>query len=62
LEHIVLLANLLGKSLWINTPVRATAEYYRSLAQFLARELRPDVEVVVEVGNELWHTGFFGGE
>lgn len=62
LEYIVLLSNLLGKNMWINTPVEADGEYYRNLALLLAADVRSDLEIVVEVGNELWHTGFYGGD
>lgn len=62
LEHMVLLANELGASPWFSLPINATDDFIRKFARYAHENLRPDVEVYFEMGNEVWHPGFFGGQ
>lgn len=57
LEKQVLLCNILGANAWFNLPHRATDEYIKNWATFVRDNLRPDVKIYVEVGNECWGTG-----
>lgn len=62
LELQLLLANTLGAQPWLCLPAAADDDYVAGMAAAVAAGLRPDVGVVVELGNELWHTGFPGGQ
>eukprot|EP00798_Chlamydomonas_sp_ICE-L_P027890 gene27890-12008_t len=73
LEHMVLLANTLGVDPWFNMPFAADDTYITSFAQAVLASLRPDLKEVlaslrpdlkvhVEYSNEVWHTGFPGGQ
>lgn len=57
LEKQVLLCNILGVNPWFNLPHRATDEYIRNWATYVRDNLRPDVKIYIEVGNECWGTG-----
>ena len=61
-EDIVRLSNTLGTEPWLTLPANADDTYMAELARFLKANLRPDIaNVYVELGNELWHTGFAAG-
>ncbi|PNH02889.1 Tenascin-X [Tetrabaena socialis] len=62
LEHMVLLANMLGADPWFNMPHAASDDYISRFAQAVRDSLRPDLKVFVEYSNEVWHTGFPGGQ
>mmetsp|Transcript_134092 Transcript_134092/g.428462 ORF Transcript_134092/g.428462 Transcript_134092/m.428462 type:complete len:2501 (-) Transcript_134092:185-7687(-) len=62
LEHMVGLANEMAKDPWFSLPINATGDFLHRFAELVAGNLRPDVTVYVEMGNEVWHTGFFGGQ
>ncbi|KAG2422805.1 hypothetical protein HXX76_015752 [Chlamydomonas incerta] len=62
LELMLQLANSLGAAPWFCLPAAADDDYVANFAAAVAGGLRPDVGVVVELGNELWHTGFPGGQ
>lgn len=57
-EHIIELANLAGKDIWINIPVAANDEYVRELATLLKKHLRPESRIYVEYSNEVWNGQF----
>ncbi|CAF0900053.1 unnamed protein product [Brachionus calyciflorus] len=57
LEKQVLLCNILGINPWFNLPHRASDEYIRNWATYVRDNLRPDVKIYIEVGNECWGTG-----
>jgi hypothetical protein len=58
IEYAALLANELGKDIWINVPVAANDTYVLRLAQLLKRSLAPERTVYVEYSNELWNFQF----
>lgn len=62
LEQLVLLANLEGASPYFCLPVAADDDYATSFATLVRDQLRPDVDIYVELANEIWHTGFYGGQ
>lgn len=57
LEKQVLLCNTLGCNPWFNLPHRATDNYIEKWSQYLRHNLRPDVKIYVEIGNECWGVG-----
>ncbi|RNA10793.1 PA14 domain-containing [Brachionus plicatilis] len=57
LEKQVLLCNTLGANPWFNLPHRASDNYIRKWAAYVRDNLRPDVKIYLEVGNECWGTG-----
>ena len=61
-EYIVAISNQLNKDLWINIPVIASDDYVTGLANYLKNNLKPGLNVYMEIGNELWNTagGFCG--
>jgi hypothetical protein len=61
LEHLILLCNLVGSAPHFNLPVRLTDAYATQFATIVRDQLRADVDIYVELGNENWHTGFDGG-
>lgn len=62
LEHMILLANTVGAAPWFNMPHTADDDYHLQFATMVKDRLRPDVKVYVEWSNEVWHTGFPGGQ
>lgn len=48
-------ANL--KRLWVNTPIEATNDYMTQMANLFHSTLPAGVQVMVELGNELWNFG-----
>eukprot|EP00899_Mesostigma_viride_P001814 jgi/Mesvir1/11633/Mv00035-RA.3 len=61
-EAMVLLSNMIGAAPWFTFPHKADEEYLRSFATLVRDTLRPDVDVYLEYSNEVWHTGFPGGQ
>ena len=57
LEKQVLLCNTLACNPWFNLPHRATDNYIEQWSQYLRDNLRPDVKIYVEIGNECWGVG-----
>ena len=71
-EHMLELANVTGKDLWINVPEHATTAFITSLADFCAANLdfkrigaaraaagfTTPFQLLVENSNETWNTGF----
>ena len=49
------LCNEAQKDMWINIPAMATPQFVQSLAQLIAAELDPNLNVYVEYGNEDWN-------
>ncbi|GFR45710.1 hypothetical protein Agub_g7119, partial [Astrephomene gubernaculifera] len=62
LELMIKLANTLGADPWFNLPYAASDDYIARFAAAVRDGLRPDLRVYVEYSNELWHTGFPGGQ
>ncbi len=54
-EHLVSLANLVQKDIWINIPHRATDAYIQQLASFLNTHLDANLKIYVEYSNEVWN-------
>jgi len=52
------LCNRVGADLWINIPVTATQDFQYQLATLIKNQLRSDLKVYVEWGNEIWNWGF----
>jgi len=62
LEYMVRLSNEVGAEPWFSLPVNATDNYIELFMSFISEHLRPDLGVYIELGNEAWHPGFFGGQ
>jgi gliding motility-associated-like protein len=56
-EIAVELCNQFGKDLWINIPVVASDEYVIGLARMMRSNLRPGLNINIEIGNETWNWG-----
>ena len=54
LEDMILLSNKLGASPWFVLQTSVADDYVRNFAALIRDTLRPDVEVYVELGNEVW--------
>ena len=52
MEHLLLLANLLGADPWLSIPHTASDDYVRQFAELSLATLRSDVTVYVEHSNE----------
>lgn len=57
IEDQVLLANTLGANPWFNIPYIATDEYIINFATYIRDNVRPDVTIYIEMGNECWGLG-----
>lgn len=57
IEDQVLLVNTLGANPWFNIPYIATDEYMINFATYIRDNLRPDVTIYIEMGNECWGLG-----
>jgi hypothetical protein len=62
LEDMLLLANTVGADAWFCIPHLANDDYVRNFAIMVRDGLRPDRKAYIEYSNELWHTGFPGGQ
>lgn len=54
-EHLIEVANLAKKDLWINVPDQATDDYILQLARLLRSSLLPERKVYTEWSNEVWN-------
>ena len=61
-ESMVRLSNMIGSSPWLTIPHNASDDYCAQLALLLNSTLRPDLMVTVSLSNEMWHSGFVGGQ
>ncbi|MEH3159083.1 MAG: hypothetical protein PGN08_09200 [Sphingomonas taxi] len=57
-EDMLALARELGAAPWFVMPWNADDDYIAHFAQMVAAQLPADQSVYVEVGNEVWNTGF----
>ena len=61
-ESMVRLSNMLGAEPWLTIPHNASDDYCLQLARLLNATLRPDLGVTISLSNEMWHSGFIGGQ
>ena len=61
-ESMIRLSNMLGASPWFTTPHNATDDFALQMALLINATLRPDLEVTISLSNEMWHSGFVGGQ
>lgn len=61
MEDVILLANAVGSNVWLNVPHLADDEFVRQMARLVATDLRPDLNVSIELSNEVWGSLFPGG-
>jgi hypothetical protein len=54
-EHMIDVANELGKDAWFNVPHRVDENYMRQMARTIRDRLDPDRKVIMEFSNELWN-------
>jgi hypothetical protein len=55
IEHMLLLANVLGADPWFCMPHAADDDYVRKFASLALRTLREDVVIYIEYSNEVFH-------
>ena len=60
-EAAIELCNIVGANMYLNIPGRADDNYIRQLATLVKNNLREDLAVYLEVGNEQWATNFVNG-
>jgi len=58
LEYMIMLANELGKNLWICIPHQADDNYVTQCAQLLKNTVNSDLKIYVEYSNETWNSNF----
>jgi len=54
-ESIVEICNETDKDMWINIPVIASDDYIRELAKMLKENVKPTLNINIEIGNEMWN-------
>ncbi|MBL7771825.1 MAG: PKD domain-containing protein [Chitinophagaceae bacterium] len=57
-EHIIALANLYKKDIWINIPHLADDYYIEQMALLFKQQLHPGIHVYLEYSNEVWNWQF----
>ncbi|MEI6603333.1 MAG: hypothetical protein WCL54_07580, partial [Clostridia bacterium] len=57
-EHLVQLANVTGKDVWVDVPSNASDDYVIQMATFLKNNLNTGIKVYVEYSNEVWNWQF----
>lgn len=62
LEDIIFLSNQLGASPWFVLQSSVTDDYVAKFSALIRDSLRPDVEVYVELGNEVWSNMHLTGQ
>ncbi len=58
LEVMVRLANVLNRDAWFNIPHAADNNFVQQYANYVARNLRPNLKAYIEYTNETWNTVF----
>ena len=58
LETMIALSNTVGADPWFNMPHLANDAYVTNFAALTKKELRPDLDVIVEYSNEVWNKSF----
>jgi hypothetical protein len=58
LEYQIDLANALGADAWFNVPIKASDDYVREMARLVHRRLRPELQPMIELSNEVWNDYF----
>lgn len=58
LEVMVKLANLTGADPWFNLPHRANNEFIQKYAEYVSKNLHPQLKAYVEYSNETWNGVF----
>lgn len=53
-EHIIELANIIKKDIWICIHISCDSSYVISLAKMLKEELNPEINIFIENSNEVW--------
>jgi hypothetical protein len=54
-EHMIDVANELGKDVWFNVPHRVDEDYMRNMARLIDGRLDAKHKVIMEFSNELWN-------
>jgi hypothetical protein len=57
-EDVIALCNAADMDLWLNLPVSVDDDYLRQLAVLVKTTLKPNLNVYIEHGNEMWNFGF----
>jgi hypothetical protein len=57
-EHMVALATEVGADPWFIMPWHADEQYITEFASYVHKNLPTDRKIYVEVGNEIWNSGF----
>lgn len=57
-EHIIQLANILNRDIWICVPHQANDDYIHSMARLFRDGLNPNIRVFLEYSNEVWNFQF----
>jgi hypothetical protein len=57
-EYTIQLCNQADMDMWINIPVSVDDDYIRNLATLIKATLKPNLNVYLEHGNEMWNFGF----
>ena len=58
IDGIVAFSNKTGVDPWINVPVNATDAYIQEMAEYIEANLAPRLKAHIELGNEIWNSGF----
>jgi hypothetical protein len=58
IEVMVDLANQMHADPWFNMPHKANDDYIRHFAEYVKKNLDPDLKVYIEYSNETWNTQF----
>jgi hypothetical protein len=58
LEHIIALANTVGRDAWFTVPHLATDEYVQNMAAMIRDQLDPDLRTYIEYSNEVWNADY----
>jgi len=57
-ELAIQLSNAARADAWVNMPPRADDDYLHQAARYTHQQLKPDLLVYVELGNEAWNFGY----
>jgi len=55
-EYAIDLCNEFDKDMWINIPLIASDDYITQLSKLIKSNLKPKLNVYVEIGNEIWNS------
>lgn len=57
-EYMIKLCNVLNRDMWLSVPYKADENYIAELGKMILKDLKPNLKIYLEYGNEVWNVAF----